>query len=67
MNRTCKGNIKLVERTANIPVAITLGIGALIGVIVGAKLIVKFKPDYIETVIRFDVLVCIAEIYFYIF
>ena len=35
---------KLAENTVNIPVAVTLGIGALIGAIIGAKLLAKFKP-----------------------
>ncbi|MBN1613163.1 MAG: sulfite exporter TauE/SafE family protein [Deltaproteobacteria bacterium] len=35
---------KFYQNVVNIPVAITLGIGALIGAIYGAKLVAKFKP-----------------------
>lgn len=35
---------KLYQNVVNIPVAVTLGIGALIGAIYGAKLVAKFKP-----------------------
>ena len=35
---------KLSEHVVNIPVAITLGIGAVIGALYGARLVAKFKP-----------------------
>jgi len=35
---------KLYQNVVDIPVAITLGVGALIGAIYGAKLVAKFKP-----------------------
>ncbi|MCL6449488.1 MAG: sulfite exporter TauE/SafE family protein [Armatimonadetes bacterium] len=35
---------KLAEHVVNIPVAVTLGIGAAIGAVYGAKLVAKFKP-----------------------
>jgi len=35
---------KLAEHVVNIPVAITLGIGAVIGALYGARLVAKFKP-----------------------
>jgi uncharacterized membrane protein YfcA len=35
---------KLFQHVVNIPVAITLGVGALIGAIIGAKLMALFKP-----------------------
>ncbi len=35
---------KLAEQVVNIPVAITLGVGAAIGAVYGAKLVAKFKP-----------------------
>jgi len=40
---------KLFQGVVNIPVAITLGIGALIGAIYGAKLVAKFKPNLLKT------------------
>jgi len=39
---------KLYQNVVNIPVAITLGIGALIGAIYGAKLVAKFKPAVLK-------------------
>lgn len=35
---------KFYQNVVNVPVAITLGVGALIGAICGAKLVAKFKP-----------------------
>ena len=35
---------KFYQNVVNIPVAVTLGVGALIGAIYGAKLVAKFKP-----------------------
>jgi len=40
---------KFFQGVVNIPVAITLGIGALIGAIYGAKLVAKFKPNVLKT------------------
>ena len=40
---------KIYQGVVNIPVAITLGIGALIGAIYGAKLVAKFKPNALKT------------------
>jgi len=40
---------KLFQGVVDIPVAITLGIGALIGAIYGAKLVAKFKPNLLKT------------------
>jgi len=39
---------KLYQNVVNIPVAITLGVGALIGAIYGAKLVAKFKPAVLK-------------------
>lgn len=39
---------KFFQGVVNIPVAITLGIGALIGAIYGAKLVAKFKPNALK-------------------
>lgn len=36
--------IKIYQQVVNIPVAITLGIGAAIGAVFGAQLVAKFKP-----------------------
>jgi len=35
---------KFYQNVVNVPVAVTLGVGALIGAIYGAKLVAKFKP-----------------------
>jgi hypothetical protein len=40
---------KLYQGVVDIPVAVTLGIGALIGAIYGAKLVAKFKPNVLKT------------------
>jgi hypothetical protein len=39
---------KLYQGVVDIPAAITLGIGALIGAIFGAKLVAKFKPNVLK-------------------
>jgi len=39
---------KIYQGVVNIPVAVTLGIGALIGAIYGAKLVSKFKPNALK-------------------
>jgi uncharacterized membrane protein YfcA len=39
---------KIYQGAVNIPVAITLGIGALVGAIFGAKLVAKFKPNVLK-------------------
>jgi len=39
---------KFFQGVVNIPVAITLGIGALVGAIYGAKLVAKFKPNVLK-------------------
>ena len=36
--------IKIYQQVVNIPVAVTLGFGALIGAVFGAKLVAKFRP-----------------------
>ncbi|MCR4441734.1 MAG: TSUP family transporter [Peptococcaceae bacterium] len=40
---------KLYEQVVNIPVAVTLGIGAAIGAVYGARLVAKFKPATLKT------------------
>jgi len=40
---------KLYEQVVNIPVAITLGVGAAIGAVYGARLVAKFKPATLKT------------------
>jgi len=40
---------KFFQGVVNIPVAIVLGVGALIGAIYGAKLVAKFKPNVLKT------------------
>jgi len=44
---------KIYQGVVNIPVAITLGIGALIGAIYGAKLVAKFKPNVLKALFGF--------------
>lgn len=44
---------KIYQGVVNIPVAITLGIGALIGAIYGAKLVAKFKPNILKALFGF--------------
>ena len=39
---------KFYQNVVNVPVAITLGVGALIGAIYGAKLVAKFKPAVLK-------------------
>ena len=39
---------KFFQGVVNIPAAITLGVGALIGAIYGAKLVAKFKPNVLK-------------------
>jgi uncharacterized membrane protein YfcA len=39
---------KIYQGVVNIPVAITLGVGAMIGAIYGAKLVAKFKPNVLK-------------------
>jgi uncharacterized membrane protein YfcA len=39
---------KIYQGVVNIPVAVTLGVGALIGAIYGAKLVAKFKPNALK-------------------
>ena len=39
---------KLFQRVVDIPAAVALGIGALIGAIYGAKLVAKFKPNVLK-------------------
>ncbi len=40
---------KLYQGVVDIPAAVTLGIGALIGAVFGAKLVAKFKPAVLKT------------------
>ena len=44
---------KIYQGVVNIPVAITLGVGALIGAIYGAKLVAKFKPNALKALFGF--------------
>ncbi|MBN1471032.1 MAG: sulfite exporter TauE/SafE family protein [Syntrophaceae bacterium] len=44
---------KIYQGVVNIPVAITLGVGALIGAIYGAKLVAKFKPNVLKALFGF--------------
>jgi hypothetical protein len=44
---------KIYQGVVNIPVAVTLGIGALIGAIYGAKLVAKFKPNALKALFGF--------------
>lgn len=44
---------KIYQDVVNIPVAVTLGIGALIGAIFGAKLVAKFKPNVLKALFGF--------------
>jgi len=44
---------KIYQGVVNIPVAVTLGIGALIGAIYGAKLVAKFKPNVLKALFGF--------------
>jgi hypothetical protein len=44
---------KLYQSVVNIPVAITLGIGALIGAIIGAKIMALFKPYVLKALFGF--------------
>jgi len=44
---------KIYQGVVDIPVAITLGIGALIGAIFGAKLVAKFKPNVLKALFGF--------------
>lgn len=44
---------KIYQGVVNIPVAITLGIGALIGAVYGAKLVAKIKPNVLKALFGF--------------
>jgi len=44
---------KIYQGVVNIPVAVTLGIGALIGAMYGAKLVAKFKPNALKALFGF--------------
>ena len=44
---------KLYQNVVNIPVAITLGVGALIGAIIGAKIMALFKPYVLKALFGF--------------
>jgi len=44
---------KIYQGVVNIPVAVTLGVGALIGAIYGAKLVAKFKPNVLKALFGF--------------
>lgn len=44
---------KIYQGVVNIPVAIALGIGALVGAIYGAKLVAKFKPNMLKALFGF--------------
>jgi len=44
---------KLFQGVVDIPAAVTLGIGALIGAIYGAKLVAKFKPNVLKALFGF--------------
>jgi len=40
---------KIYQGVVDIPVAVTMGVGALIGALYGAKLVAKFKPNVLKT------------------
>lgn len=44
---------KIYQGVVDIPVAVTLGVGALIGAIYGAKLVAKFKPNALKALFGF--------------
>ncbi|MFH0788321.1 MAG: sulfite exporter TauE/SafE family protein [Pseudomonadota bacterium] len=44
---------KLFQQVVNIPVAVTLGVGALIGAIIGAKIMALFKPYVLKALFGF--------------
>jgi len=44
---------KIYQGVVDIPVAVTMGIGALIGAIFGAKLVAKFKPNVLKALFGF--------------
>lgn len=44
---------KLYQRVVNVPVAVTLGLGALIGAVVGAKLVARTKPAVLKALFGF--------------
>jgi hypothetical protein len=44
---------KFFQGVVNIPVAATLGIGALVGAIYGAKLVARFKPNVLKALFGF--------------
>lgn len=44
---------KIYQGVVNIPVAVTLGIGAVIGAIYGAKLVAKFNPNALKALFGF--------------
>lgn len=44
---------KIYQGVVNIPVAITLGVGALIGAFFGAKLVAKIKPNILKALFGF--------------
>jgi uncharacterized membrane protein YfcA len=39
---------KFYQNVVNVPVAVTLGLGALVGAIIGAKLVAKFNPNVLK-------------------
>ena len=51
---------KIYQDVVDIPVAITLGIGALIGAIFGAKLVAKFNPNLLKAL--FGLLFCYVSL-----
>jgi uncharacterized membrane protein YfcA len=44
---------KIYQQVVDIPVAVSLGIGALVGAIYGAKLVAKFKPNLLKALFGF--------------
>ena len=44
---------KIYQGVVNIPVAITLGVGALVGAIFGAKLVARIKPNILKALFGF--------------
>ncbi len=44
---------KIYQGVVNIPVAVTLGVGALVGAIYGAKLVAKFKSNALKALFGF--------------
>ena len=44
---------KIYQGVVDIPVAVTLGVGALVGALFGAKLVARFKPNVLKALFGF--------------